>query len=53
VKKYVQKMIEENKSFFTKEQMKVMLDNMELISKVYKIGINEGINTYLDYINNL
>ena len=46
MKEYVQKMIEENKSFFTKEQMKVMLDNMELISKVYQISMINFINDY-------
>lgn len=52
MEEYVLKIIKDS-NIFNEEQKKVIYGNLELISKIYKLGMNEGFNTYLDYINNL
>lgn len=43
---FIKKNIEENKSSFTNEELKMIKKNMQLIKKIYLLGLSNGREIY-------
>lgn len=43
---FIEKIIEENKSSFTEEELEIIEKNMQLISKIYILGLSNGRDVY-------